>query len=78
MPRIKSPEVLVAESGADLEGHGLRRTMGLFQLVCFGVWRRSLGRLLPVPGLRARRSQLAAVPGLLGPRDAGVRGVRTP
>lgn len=35
--RIKSPEVLVAESGADLEGHGLKRTMGLFQLVCFGV-----------------------------------------
>ncbi|MEU6822399.1 amino acid permease [Streptomyces atriruber] len=35
--RIKSPEQLVAESGADLEGHGLRRTMGLFQLVCFGV-----------------------------------------
>ncbi|PRH77783.1 amino acid permease [Streptomyces solincola] len=29
--------MLVAESGADLEGHGLRRTMGLFQLVCFGV-----------------------------------------
>ncbi|MEU8955293.1 amino acid permease [Streptomyces sp. NPDC048518] len=35
--RIKSPDRLVAESGADLEGHGLRRTMGLFQLVCFGV-----------------------------------------
>ncbi|MFF1700836.1 amino acid permease [Streptomyces sp. NPDC058252] len=35
--RIKSPEVLLAESGADLEGHGLKRTMGLFQLVCFGV-----------------------------------------
>ncbi|WP_329206515.1 amino acid permease [Streptomyces sp. NBC_00683] len=35
--RIKSPDLLVAESGADLEGHGLRRTMGLFQLVCFGV-----------------------------------------
>ncbi|MEU5956245.1 amino acid permease [Streptomyces sp. NPDC047525] len=35
--RIKSPELLVAESGADLEGHGLKRTMGLFQLVCFGV-----------------------------------------
>ncbi|WP_327379545.1 amino acid permease [Streptomyces sp. NBC_01201] len=35
--RIKSPELLLAESGADLEGHGLRRTMGLFQLVCFGV-----------------------------------------
>ncbi|MFJ2773922.1 amino acid permease [Streptomyces sp. NPDC087300] len=35
--RIKSPEQLVAESGADLEGHGLKRTMGLFQLVCFGV-----------------------------------------
>ncbi|MFI7319150.1 amino acid permease [Streptomyces venezuelae] len=35
--RIKSPDQLVAESGADLEGHGLRRTMGLFQLVCFGV-----------------------------------------
>ncbi|MBA4862451.1 amino acid permease [Streptomyces sp. PSKA54] len=35
--RVKSPELLVAESGADLEGHGLRRTMGLFQLVCFGV-----------------------------------------
>ncbi|MHA5055049.1 amino acid permease [Streptomyces sp. SD15] len=36
-PRIKSPELLVAESGADLEGNGLKRTMGLFQLVCFGV-----------------------------------------
>ncbi|MGW2839141.1 APC family permease [Streptomyces sp. NPDC001493] len=36
-PRRKSPEQLVAESGADLEGHGLKRTMGLFQLVCFGV-----------------------------------------
>ncbi|MGW0784545.1 amino acid permease [Streptomyces sp. NPDC002913] len=35
--RIKSPELLLAESGGDLEGHGLRRTMGLFQLVCFGV-----------------------------------------
>ncbi|MFJ8862457.1 amino acid permease [Streptomyces sp. NPDC102451] len=35
--RIKSPDLLLAESGADLEGHGLRRTMGLFQLVCFGV-----------------------------------------
>ncbi|WP_250292870.1 amino acid permease [Streptomyces atroolivaceus] len=35
--RIKSPALLLAESGADLEGHGLRRTMGLFQLVCFGV-----------------------------------------
>ncbi|MFH8343983.1 amino acid permease [Streptomyces sp. NPDC018045] len=35
--RIKSPDVLVAESGADLEGHGLQRTMGLFQLVCFGI-----------------------------------------
>ncbi|MFD6415532.1 amino acid permease [Streptomyces sp. NPDC060194] len=35
--RVKSPEKLIAESGADLEGHGLRRTMGLFQLVCFGV-----------------------------------------
>ncbi|MEV0007023.1 amino acid permease [Streptomyces sp. NPDC047973] len=35
--RVKSPELLIAESGADLEGHGLRRTMGLFQLVCFGV-----------------------------------------
>ncbi|MFJ7150829.1 amino acid permease [Streptomyces sp. NPDC100445] len=36
-PRIKSPHVLVAESGADREGHGLKRTMGLFQLICFGV-----------------------------------------
>ncbi|MET7378777.1 amino acid permease [Streptomyces sp. NPDC005526] len=36
-PRIKSPALLVAESGADREGHGLRRTMGLFQLICFGV-----------------------------------------
>jgi APA family basic amino acid/polyamine antiporter len=36
-PRIKSPELLIADSGADLEGHGLKRTMGLFQLVCFGV-----------------------------------------
>ncbi|MEU6847661.1 amino acid permease [Streptomyces sp. NPDC046716] len=35
--RLKSPESLIAESGADLEGHGLKRTMGLFQLVCFGV-----------------------------------------
>ncbi|MFJ3901338.1 amino acid permease [Streptomyces sp. NPDC090025] len=35
--RIKSPSQLIAESGADLEGHGLRRTMGLFQLVCFGI-----------------------------------------
>ncbi|MFG3101329.1 amino acid permease [Streptomyces sp. NPDC048182] len=35
--RIKSPSVLLAESGADREGHGLKRTMGLFQLVCFGV-----------------------------------------
>ncbi|WP_406464996.1 amino acid permease [Streptomyces sp. NBC_00111] len=35
--RVKSPELLLAESGADLEGHGLRRSMGLFQLVCFGV-----------------------------------------
>ncbi|WP_051853015.1 amino acid permease [Streptomyces aureocirculatus] len=35
--RLKSPDLLVAESGADLEGHGLKRTMGLFQLVCFGV-----------------------------------------
>ncbi|WP_107097474.1 amino acid permease [Streptomyces aureus] len=36
-PRIKTPQQLLAESGADLEGHGLKRTMGLFQLVCFGV-----------------------------------------
>ncbi|WP_030211451.1 amino acid permease [Streptomyces bikiniensis] len=36
-PRIKTPQQLIAESGADLEGHGLKRTMGLFQLVCFGV-----------------------------------------
>ncbi|MGW2642340.1 amino acid permease [Streptomyces sp. NPDC001348] len=36
-PRIKPPALLVAESGADREGHGLRRTMGLFQLICFGV-----------------------------------------
>lgn len=35
--RIKPPELLVAESGADLEGHGLKRTIGPFQLVCFGV-----------------------------------------
>ncbi|MFF7333571.1 amino acid permease [Streptomyces sp. NPDC090306] len=35
--RFKSPQLLLAESGADREGHGLRRTMGLFQLVCFGV-----------------------------------------
>ncbi|MEV8053606.1 amino acid permease [Streptomyces bacillaris] len=35
--RRKSPAQLIAESGGDLEGHGLRRTMGLFQLVCFGV-----------------------------------------
>lgn len=27
----------MAESGADREGHGLKRTMGLFQLICFGV-----------------------------------------
>ncbi|MER6710624.1 amino acid permease [Streptomyces sp. NPDC000877] len=37
MPRYKSPQLLVAESGADREGHGLKRTMGLFQLVCFGI-----------------------------------------
>ncbi|MFJ9349438.1 amino acid permease [Streptomyces sp. NPDC101237] len=37
MPRIKSPHLLVAESGADRAGHGLRRTMGLFQLICFGI-----------------------------------------
>ncbi|MBW8798867.1 MAG: amino acid permease [Streptomyces sp.] len=37
MPRIKSPHLLMAESGADREGHGLRRTMGLFQLICFGI-----------------------------------------
>jgi APA family basic amino acid/polyamine antiporter len=36
-PRIKSPHLLVAESGADREGHGLTRSMGLFQLICFGV-----------------------------------------
>ncbi|MFJ9862539.1 amino acid permease [Streptomyces sp. NPDC101165] len=36
-PRIKSPGALMAESGADREGHGLKRTMGLFQLICFGV-----------------------------------------
>ncbi|MGW1761741.1 amino acid permease [Streptomyces mirabilis] len=36
-PRIKSPQLLMAESGADREGHGLKRTMGLFQLICFGV-----------------------------------------
>ncbi|MFG2113621.1 amino acid permease [Streptomyces sp. NPDC048718] len=35
--RIKSPSRLIAESGADLEGHGLKRTMGLFQLVSFGI-----------------------------------------
>ncbi|MET9295904.1 amino acid permease [Streptomyces sp. NPDC003077] len=35
--RVKSPDLLVAESGADLEGHGLKRTMGLFQLMCFGI-----------------------------------------
>ncbi|MEU2025538.1 amino acid permease [Streptomyces sp. NPDC016469] len=35
--RVKDPHRLIAESGADLEGHGLKRTMGLFQLVCFGV-----------------------------------------
>lgn len=35
--RLKSPEQLVAESGADLEGHGLKRTIGPFQLVCFGI-----------------------------------------
>ncbi|MEV0175633.1 amino acid permease [Streptomyces sp. NPDC050803] len=37
MPRIKPPALLIAESGADREGHGLKRTMGLFQLICFGV-----------------------------------------
>jgi APA family basic amino acid/polyamine antiporter len=36
-PRLKSPAQLIADSGSDLEGHGLKRTMGLFQLVCFGV-----------------------------------------
>ncbi|GAB2820297.1 amino acid permease [Streptomyces daliensis] len=35
--RVKSPDLLVAESGADREGHGLKRTIGPFQLVCFGV-----------------------------------------
>ncbi|NEE23293.1 amino acid permease, partial [Streptomyces sp. SID7499] len=35
--RRKSPDQLIAESGGDLEGHGLKRTMGLFQLVCFGI-----------------------------------------
>lgn len=35
--RLKSPEQLVRESGADLEGHGLKRTIGPFQLVCFGI-----------------------------------------
>ncbi|MCR8573191.1 amino acid permease [Streptomyces sp. Isolate_219] len=35
--RIKSPDILVAESGADLEGNGLKRSMGLFQLICFGI-----------------------------------------
>ncbi|MGI5348277.1 amino acid permease [Streptomyces sp. CA-250714] len=35
--RLKSPDLLVAESGADLEGHGLKRTLGPFQLVCFGI-----------------------------------------
>lgn len=35
--RVKSPDLLVAESGADLEGHGLQRTIGPFQLVCFGI-----------------------------------------
>lgn len=35
--RTKSPALLVAESGADRDGHGLKRTMGLFQLICFGV-----------------------------------------
>ncbi|MBD0709622.1 MULTISPECIES: amino acid permease [unclassified Streptomyces] len=35
--RIKTPQQLLAESGADLEGNSLKRTMGLFQLVCFGV-----------------------------------------
>ncbi len=35
--RVKSPDRLLAESGGDLEGHGLKRTMGLFQLVSFGV-----------------------------------------
>ncbi|MGW8972899.1 amino acid permease [Streptomyces platensis] len=35
--RIKSPDLLIAESGADLEGNGLRRSMGLFQLICFGI-----------------------------------------
>ncbi|WP_019357366.1 amino acid permease, partial [Streptomyces sp. AA1529] len=35
--RLKSPDQLVAESGADPEGHGLKRTLGPFQLVCFGV-----------------------------------------
>ncbi|MGW8377212.1 amino acid permease [Streptomyces sp. ODS28] len=35
--RRKPPETLLAESGADLEGHGLQRTIGPFQLVCFGI-----------------------------------------
>jgi APA family basic amino acid/polyamine antiporter len=35
--RTKSPALLLAEAGTDRAGHGLRRTMGLFQLICFGV-----------------------------------------
>ncbi|WP_051707618.1 MULTISPECIES: amino acid permease [unclassified Streptomyces] len=35
--RFKSPALLVAEAGHDRHGHGLQRTMGLFQLICFGV-----------------------------------------
>lgn len=35
--RFKSPALLVAEAGHDRHGPGLQRTMGLFQLICFGV-----------------------------------------
>ncbi|MEU3712975.1 amino acid permease [Streptomyces catenulae] len=35
--RIKSPDALLAESGTDLDGNGLTRSMGLFQVVCFGI-----------------------------------------
>ncbi|MGW0928047.1 amino acid permease [Streptomyces sp. NPDC002644] len=36
-PRVKSSRLLISESGHDLEGHGLKRTMGLFHLICFGM-----------------------------------------
>ncbi|OIV35301.1 amino acid permease [Mangrovactinospora gilvigrisea] len=35
--RVKSPQALLTEAGHDDEGHGLKRTMGLWQTVAFGI-----------------------------------------